>query len=62
MKDDLVAHFQHIEDPNKVWHVIQGLVQGENELVNEYVMMFSVMWEQMCLEPEKSLPAMMKKD
>ena len=48
VKVALIAKYEHTEDPNKVWHAIQGLVQGEGETIDRYVKKFSAMWEKMC--------------
>ena len=64
LREALVDEFRKTEDPDKVWHEVQGLVQREGELVDEYIRKFSLSWERMCkaLAPQVPPPDMMKKD
>ena len=41
LKDALVAEYIKLEDPDKVWQEIQGLVQGEGEPIDAYIKKFS---------------------
>ena len=62
LRQALVIEFEKIEDPDKVWHEIQGLRQGEAEAINEYDKKFSLLWESLCeaLQPQAPPPDMMK--
>ena len=64
LKQALRVEFLKEEDPDKVWHEVQGLVQKEEEPVEEYIKKFSALWESLCraLRPEVPPPDMMKKD
>ena len=60
----LRVEFEKEEDPDKVWHEVQGLVQKKGEPVEEYIKKFSALWESLCraLRPEVPPLDMMKKD
>ncbi len=63
IKEALKTRYQRVEDPDKVWHTIQSLKQGETEPIESFVKWFTKLWDLMCtsLWPEQP-PAMMKKD
>lgn len=48
LKQALRVKFEKEEDPDKVWHEVQGLVQKEGEPVKEYIKKFSVLWVSLC--------------
>lgn len=48
LKQALRVKYEKEEDPDKVWHEVQGLVQKEGELVEEYIKKFSALWESLC--------------
>ena len=52
VKTALTNRFVKVEDPEKVWHDMQGLVQGESETVETYVKKILLLWESLC----RSLP------
>ena len=52
VKTTLTNRFVKVEDPGKFWHDMQGLMQGEREVVETYVKKFLLLWESLC----KSLP------
>ena len=64
LREALAGRFVKVEDPDKVWQEIQGLRQGEREVVDGYIKKFSSLWERLCraLQPQASPPDMMKKD
>ena len=64
LKQALRVEFEKEEDPDKVWHEVQGLVQKEGEPVEDYIKKFSTLWESLCraLRPAVPPPDMMKKD
>ena len=64
LRQALSERFQKVEDPDKVWHSIQELAQGDGEQVESYVKKFSLLWEGLCkaLAPQQPPPDMMKKD
>ena len=53
-----------VEDPDKVWHEIQGLIRGAAEPIDNYIKKFLLLWESLCqaLQPQGPPPDMMKKD
>lgn len=63
VKDDFKLKYQRVEEPDKVWHAIQNLKQGEMEPIEASVKRFTKLWEQLCIAllPEQP-PAMIKKD
>ena len=64
LKGALVNMFKQAEDPDKVWHTVQGLIQGDMESIDVCVKKFSLLWEELCkaLQPKQPPPDMMKKD
>ncbi|MCO5567846.1 hypothetical protein L7F22_021542 [Adiantum nelumboides] len=64
LRHGLKVEFVKIEDLDKVWQEVQGLVQREGEPVDAYICKFSMAWERMCkaLAPHVPPPDMMKKD
>ena len=52
VKTTLTNRFVKVLDPKKVWHDMQGLMQGDREVVETYVKPFLLLWESLC----KSLP------
>ncbi|MCO5614679.1 hypothetical protein L7F22_068963 [Adiantum nelumboides] len=64
LRQALTENFVRLEDPNKVWHEIQGLKQQEAEPIDDYIKKFSLLWESLCqaLQPQGAPPDMMKKD
>ena len=64
LRHGLEGEFVKTEDPDRVWHEIQGLRQREGEPINEYNKKFSLLWESLCeaLQPQVPPPDMMKKD
>ena len=64
LKQTLGKYYKKVEDPDRVWHSIQVLVQGDGENVEDYVKNFSLLWESLCkaLDPQQPPPDMMKKD
>ena len=64
LKQALSEAFKKIEDPDRVWHSIQALVQGDGEQVEDYIKKISLLWDGLCkaLEPQQPTPDMMKKD
>ena len=64
LKQALQVEFVKEEDPDKVWHEVQGLPQKEGEPVGEYINKFSILWESLCraLSPEVPPSDMLKKD
>lgn len=59
----LFAKYQCAEDPNKVWHAIEGLKEGEFGSVANFLKNFNKIRDELCkaLESEH-LPTMMMKD
>ena len=49
LKDALVEEYVKLEDPDKVWQEIQGLLQREGEPIEAYIKKFSSLWEDMCV-------------
>ncbi|MCO5561285.1 hypothetical protein L7F22_014906 [Adiantum nelumboides] len=64
LRQALTENFVRLEDPDKVWHEIQGLKQQEAEPIDDYIKKFSLLCESLCeaLQPQGALPDMMKKD
>ncbi|MCO5581366.1 hypothetical protein L7F22_035248 [Adiantum nelumboides] len=64
LRQALTENFVRLEDPDKVWHEIQGLKQQEAEPIDDYIKKFSLLWESLCeaLLPQGAPPDMMKKD
>ena len=64
LKQALSKEYKKVEDPDRVWHSIQALVQGDGENVEDYIKKFSLLWESLCkaLDPQQPPPDMMKKD
>ena len=64
LRQALAAQFVRMEDPDKVWHEIQGLKQREAESIDVYIKKFSLLWESLCqaLQPQGAPPDIMKKD
>ncbi|MCO5584216.1 hypothetical protein L7F22_038140 [Adiantum nelumboides] len=64
LRQALTENFVRLEDPDKVWHEIQGLKQQEAEPIDDYIKKFSLLWESLCqaLQPQGAPPDMMKKD
>ncbi|MCO5561273.1 hypothetical protein L7F22_014894 [Adiantum nelumboides] len=64
LRKALTKNFVRLEDPDKVWHEIQGLKQQEAEPIDDYIKKFSLLWESLCeaLQPQGAPPDMMKKD
>ena len=64
LKQSLAAEFVKIEDPDKVWHEIQELRQGEAESITEYNKKFSLLWKSFCeaLQPQVPPLDMVKKN
>ena len=54
VKTALTNRFVKVEDPEKVWHDMQGFMQGDREVVETYVKKFLLLWESLC----RSLPQM----
>ena len=48
VKTALTYRFVKVEDPEKVWHDMQGLMQGDREVVETYVKKFLLLWESLC--------------
>ena len=63
-KTTLTNRFVKVEDPKKLWHDMQGLVEGERELMENYVKKFLLLWEILCRSlPKGKVPLyVMKKD
>ena len=63
-KRALNNRFQKTEDPDKVWHTMQNLKQGDREPVELYEKKFILLWESLCKAlPDGQVPLdMMKKD
>ena len=55
LRHGLEGEFVKTEDPDRVWHEIQGLRQREGEPINEYNKKFSLLWESLCeaLQPHR---------
>ena len=53
-----------VENPDKVWHQSQGLIQGPTEPIDNYIKKFPLLWESLCqaLQPQGPPPDMMRKD
>ena len=64
LRQTLATHFVKVEDLDKVWHEIEGLIQGAAEPIDNYIKKFSFLWESLCqaLQPQGPPPDMMKKD
>ncbi|MCO5600707.1 hypothetical protein L7F22_054822 [Adiantum nelumboides] len=64
LRQALTENFVRLEDPDKVWHEIQGLKQQEAKPIDDYIKKFSLLWESLCqaLQPQGAPPDMMKKD
>ncbi|MCO5571554.1 hypothetical protein L7F22_025298 [Adiantum nelumboides] len=64
LRQALTENFVRLEDPDKVWHEIQGLKQQEAEPIDDYIKKFSLLWESLCeaLQSQRAPPDMMKKD
>ena len=64
LKNTLVEEYIKLEDHDKVWQEIQGLVQREGEPIEDYIKKFSSLWEDMCVALHPQVPPldMMKKD
>ena len=63
-KRALDNRFAQGEDPDKVWHSMQKLMQGDNKSVDSYDRKFVSLWESLCraLPAGQVPPDMMKKD
>ena len=63
-KRALGNRFAKVEDPDKIWHSMQKLMQGDNECVDSYDRKFVSLWESLCraLPVGQVPPDMMKKD
>lgn len=48
LKQALRVEFDKKEDPNKVCHKVQGLVQKEGEPVENYIKYSSTLWKSLC--------------
>ena len=63
VKRAFIDHFRKVEDPDKLWHTIQGLVQGEEQDVDAFLKQFNELWERWCVALDEEAPStMLKKD
>lgn len=64
VKQAFIERFpRKVEDPDKVWHSIQSLVQGEDQSVDALLKQFNELWERWCVAlGDENPPAMLKKD
>ena len=63
VKRAFIDHFRKVEDPDKLWHTIQGLVQGEEQDVDAFLKQFNELWERWCVAlDEEAPPTMLKKE
>lgn len=61
LKKGLLEHFPKIDDPDVVWQELKAVKQGHGQSVDEFVQVFTGLWDRWCRTLKQEIPPMFVK-